>query len=247
VLAAFGTGEPSTPNPFAIPALSRIALEPFLLIGIGFLASGIAAQMVRFRQGTPMERQQLKWLMYPTALFTAVAMLQALAPATGLAQIPVLMAFLDFSIGIIYLLFPIAIGIAILRYRLWDIDVIIRKTLVYAALTATLALVFFGGVALLQQVFGCITGIESSPIAIVLSTLAIAALFSPLHRRTQDFIDRRFYRSKYNAEQALEAFAALARSETDLEALTGKLMDLISETMQPEKISIWLSKTSPEK
>jgi hypothetical protein len=138
------------------------------------------------------------------------------------------------------LLPPLIIGVAVLRYHLWDIDIIIRKTLVYGALTAALALVFFGGVALLQQILGRISGIENSPVAVVLSTLLIAALFSPLRRRIQDFIDRRFYRRQYDAERALAEFAATARSETDSEKLTNSMLEIVQATLQPERALVWM-------
>lgn len=187
-------------------------------------------------------RAQIRWAVTGVAI-GAVAFtinnLLALSYAANPVKVdmPRFVIELPFTIGI--LAPALGFAIAILRYRLFDIDVIIRKTLVYAALTATLALVFFGGVTLLQQVFGRITGTEGSPIGIVLSTLAIAALFSPLRRLIQDFIDRRFYRRKYNAEQALADFAASARNETDLEALTGKLVEVVQETMQPATITLW--------
>jgi len=197
--------------------------------------------VLRYRGAQAIEREQIKWLAYACGLFAATYAgslfynLNSDVWGTGPGWVYLLMA-----LGVICV--PAAIGIAILRYRLWDIDVIIRKTLLYAAMTATLGLVFFGGVALLEGVVGRLTGTEDSPVVIVISTLLIAALFSPLRRRIQDFIDRRFYRQKYNAEQALADFAATARSETDLEALTGKLVEVVSQTMQPEQVNVWLAK-----
>jgi hypothetical protein len=134
---------------------------------------------------------------------------------------------------------PAAVGIAILRHHLYDIDVIINRTLVYGSLTALLVAAYFGGVVGLQYAFRVLTGGESQ-LAVVASTLAIAALFTPLRRRIQTFIDRRFYRKKYDARQTLETFTAQLRDKTNLEALSNDLVGVVSETVQPAHISLWL-------
>jgi ribosomal protein S12 methylthiotransferase accessory factor YcaO len=146
------------------------------------------------------------------------------------------------------LLIPLSIGVAVLRARLFDIDVVINRTLVYGSLTATLVALYFGGVAITQAILQALTGRGELPqLAIVASTLVIAALFNPLRRRTQGFIDRRFYRRKYDARKTLEAFSARLRDETDLEALNDDLVGMVTETMQPAHVSLWLrSLTAPQ-
>ena len=146
-----------------------------------------------------------------------------------------------FAVNITLLGLPVAITIAISRYRLWDIDLILRRTLQYALLTGLLALVYFGLVVILQNLFATFSN-QQSPIIIVISTLAIAAMFNPLRLRVQDFIDRRFFRKKYDAEQTLARFAAAARDEVDMDILTAKLVNVIDETLQPEKVNLWLKK-----
>jgi hypothetical protein len=143
---------------------------------------------------------------------------------------------------------PVFTGIAILQYRLYDIDIIINRTLVYGTLTIMLAAVYFAGVVGTQYVFRTVTGQERLPqLAVVVSTLAIAAMFDPLRRRIQSFIDRRFYRRKYDAAKTLEAFSARLRDETDLAALSGELVSVVKETMQPDHVSLWLRPNSSSK
>jgi hypothetical protein len=196
----------------------------------------VVSLFMRFRRAGPIEREQIKWLFYACALFAGI-------------YIP---AFLNdswtennwiwnFLFRGSILTIPAAIGVAILRYRLWDIDLIIRRTLVYTLLTACMALVYLGAVTFLQSLFQSVSG-QSSTIAIVLSTLAIAALFNPLRNRIQAFIDRRFYRQKYNAEQALTAFAALSARETNVAHLSNAMLNLAQDTVQPEHVSLWLKR-----
>jgi hypothetical protein len=134
---------------------------------------------------------------------------------------------------------PIAMAVALFRYHLWDIDLIIRRTLVYSVVTGLLALVYFGSILLLQGMFTGL-GAGQSPAAIVLSTLAIAALFNPLRRRVQAVVDRRFYRKKYDAEQVLVAFSARVRDEVELDRLSAELISAIEETVQPERVNLWM-------
>ena len=137
-------------------------------------------------------------------------------------------------------LLPLAIGVSIFRYRLYDIDIIINRTLVYGAVTVMLALIYVGSVVLLQQLFRTLVGQGNNQLAVVASTLAVAALFQPLRRRSQAIVDRRFYRRKYDAARTLQTFSARIRDEVDLDTLTGDLLAVVEETMQPAHVSLWL-------
>ncbi|MCO6451753.1 MAG: hypothetical protein J5I90_13295 [Caldilineales bacterium] len=205
---------------------------------------GIVDQIYRYRRmSTPLQRQQTKWVIYGliTAILTIILLnLIPEAFAPQLMQEGTLSQLLiDILSATAFLMIPATMTLAVLRYRLWDIDVIIRKTLVYGALTVTLALVYFSSVILIQTLFRSTTG-QQSPLVIVLSTLLIAALFSPLRHRIQNGIDRRFYRRKYDAQQVLADFARHARDETDLDSLVAELAKVVGETMQPESVRVWL-------
>jgi hypothetical protein len=209
-----------------------IAVPMLFVAGLG----AVISLFVRFRRARGDERQQIKW-------FASAAALSLLwifvLDASTLSGVPGAIAVLS---GLLVLpSIPIATGIAILRYRLYDIDNLINRTLVYGSLTLMLVLVYFGGVTATQVVFTALTSQEEQPqLAIVVSTLVIAALFTPLRRRIQSFIDRRFYRRKYDAAKTLEAFSAKLRDETDLDALGDDLVEVIRETMQPAHVSLWL-------
>ena len=206
---------------------------------VGLLALAVAcavALFVRYRRANETEREQIKWLLYACAVFLVVYVGGVLR-SVGTASLGGYIWEVLFGLSVITL--PAAIGIAVLKYRLYDIDLLINRTLVYASLTAMLALVYVGGVTGLQAALRALTGQEST-LAIVASTLAIAALFNPLRRRVQGFVDRRFYRRKYDAAKTLAAFSSRLRDETDLKALGADLVGVARVTVQPEYVSLWL-------
>ncbi len=184
-----------------------------------------------------MERQQVKWFAYAVAVLAISAILAYVVSGTmGIRWLGWVSSVLV-MISVVGL--PVAVGIAILRYHLYNIDLIINRTLVYGSLTAVLAGLYFSNIVLLQVLFRTLTG-QKSQLVVVVSTLAIAALFNPLRRRIQGFIDRSFYRRKYDAVKTLEAFSAKLREETDLDALSGDLIEVVEETMRPTHVPLWL-------
>ena len=220
-------------NPFGITGPVGETIVGVTSAGVFVVFAAIVASalslVVRYRHAAGIQRQQLKWVAYAATLVGAWIVGDVLF-SRGFAR-GVLGPLLLNIFG------TVAVGIAILRHRLYDIDVIINRTLVYGALTATLALVYVGGVVGLQAALRSLTGQEST-LAIVASTLAIAALFSPLRRRVQGFVDRRFYRRKYDAAKTLEAFNARLREETDLYALSEDLVRVARGTVQPQHVSL---------
>jgi hypothetical protein len=226
---------------------------PSLVLFFGFAIGAVLVQIYRYRHvSTPRQRQQTKWLVFGISLAVAgnigarllyYFVLLPLLPGSALAgalEITLIMLAL--------LVIPATFGIAIFSSHLWDLDVLINRTLVYGTLTALLALVYFGLVIGLQSLFHLITGqVSQSPVVIVASTLAIVALFQPLRHRIQAIIDRRFYRSKYDAAKTVAAFSATLRQEVDLEQLREQLLAVVQETMEPSHVSLWLRPPAPDR
>ena len=225
-----------TNNPLGIEAAAGVVgpVEAVLYV-LALVAT--ASLVARLRHSKGVERQQVKWFAYAAALLVGSALLYFViseaADVRWLGRLGLVLVI----VGTVSL--PVAMGIAIFRYRLYNIDLIINRTLVYGSLTAVLALVYIGSVVLLQNLFRALTG-EESQLGVVASTLVIAALFNPLRRRTQDFIDRRFYRRKYDAAKTLEAFSNKLRVEPDVDALADDVLSVVRETMQPAHVSLWL-------
>jgi hypothetical protein len=207
----------------------------FSLVLISILAA--VALLLRYRSAKSLVRLQIRWFVFGGFAFVILNFLPVFVIGDAHSNFQIVLSAIGFAAIIpLYL----AAGIAVLRYRLYDIDVIIRRTLQYTLLTGFMALVYFGGVILLQSIFDVFTGQADSPLVTVISTLVIAALFNPLRRRVQDLIDQRFYRKKYDTEIMLQAFAQSVRNETDLDTLTAELAQLAQETMQPALFSVWL-------
>jgi hypothetical protein len=247
-LAAFSPGPivvglPAIRNPLGIEGLPNAykSVQVLMLVLIGI---SVVSLVVRRVYARGVERQQTKWFTYAAAVAASGAILKFIIsePLDLMWLGGVAYAFV--LIGLAGM--PIAMGIAITRYRLYEIDLIINRTLVYGTLTAMLVALYFVGIVVLQRIFVTLTG-QQSTLAVVASTLLIAALFNPLRRRIQSFVDRRFYRSKYDARKTLEAFSTRLREETDLDSLNKELVGVVRETMQPAHVSLWLSpETAPK-
>lgn len=207
-----------------------------IVIGAEFVFIFLCQVYRYLRVSTWVEKQQTKWFLVGFIFFLG---LSTLSDSMGTAN-----PYRD-EVGLLIFAFvPLSVGVAILRYRLWDLDILIRRTVTYSLLTALLLAVFFGSVIVLQQAFASVTGSAQNELVTVLSTLMIAALFVPLRQRIQQVIDRRFNRRKYDAQQVLSQFAATARDETDLGKLTNRLIEVVDETMQPNSVSVSLKAVS---
>jgi hypothetical protein len=208
----------------------------------------VVSLVLRYRRSRDEEREQIKWIAFAASVVGLLFLTGLVISLIYGSKPPSWTRLLDTMTALSYTGVPIAVGFAVLKYRLYDIDIIINRTLVYGSLTLMLALVYFGGVTATQAIFRTLTGQEQQPqLAIVVSTLVIAGLFNPLRRRIQSFIDRRFYRKKYDARKTLEGFSARLRDETNLGALSDELVAVVRETMQPVHVSLWLRpETAPK-
>ena len=216
--------------------IGRLLSQIGPVTGVGTMGLILYSQMYRYRHVySSVEREQVKWFVFAVLVLLSEVILYV---STGLLGFQPSAVFQDLS-GKTLLVLPLSVGVAVLRYRLYDIDLAINRTLVYGTLTVLLAAVYFGGVAVLQASFRGLTG-QGSPLAIVLSTLAIAAVFSQLRRRIQAFIDHRFYRRKFDAQRALASFGTTARDEVELERLARALVRVVDETMRPATLSLWI-------
>jgi hypothetical protein len=252
VLFPNGTFVPRWTRWLTVTSVALVAAMLYLpevywgVLMVVILLGAFYAQVYRYRYvSSSTERQQTKWVTFGLLLWWLMVLILGI-PYTIESNLPSGSPLpwwtdLDWAWWIVLAIVPLSLSIAVLRYRLYDIDVVINRALVYGSLTVMLLLVYFGGVATTQALFRALTGQERLPqLAVVISTLAIAALFDPLRRRIQAFIDRRFYRRKYDARKTLEEFSARLREETNLDSLNAELISVVQDTMQPGHVSLWL-------
>jgi len=234
-------------NPFGIEGADWLRVGAYVLLPLlplCMLASALSL-VLRYRRSGGEERHQIKWIAFAASVVVvvyAIAMIASFAfpeESWTTAGSVWWLNLLTYAVLSSFTLVPIAVGIAVLKYRLYEIDIIINRALVYVSLTATLVAFYLGGVVLLQRLFVLLTG-QQSTLAVVASTLLIAALFNPLRRGLQSFVDRRFYRKKYDAAKTLATFNSRLREETDLDSLRDEVLGVVRETMQPEHASLWL-------
>jgi len=234
-LSNIADSEAGIANPLLVAApgpVVRLLNDFELVFMIVVILAAAASLVVRFWRSRGEERQQMKWLTYVAALMPVLIVL-----TTGFPAVPAV----EYVTAAVFASVPVVVGVAVLKYRLYDVDLVINRTLVYGALTVMLVLVYLAGVTTTQTIFRFLTGQEQQPqLAVVASTLVIAALFNPLRRRVQAFIDRRFYRTRYDARATLAAFSARLRDETDLDRLGDELVSVVGGAMQPEHVSLWL-------
>jgi hypothetical protein len=234
------TGEPplhTVHNPLAVSGSWATAVDVASAIGVvltivAFFA-GIASMVLRYRRSTGVERQQLKWVVAGVLIWVAVFAVSEVLVVAGAT------AFEGVAFALSIVLFPAVMGLAILRYRLYDIDLVIRRTLVYTCLVAILGAMYLAGITLLGSLSLSVTG-QSGEVAVTATTLIVALAFQPLRRRIQDAIDRRFSRRTVDAETAMRAFSGRLREEVDLDALCGELLGVVEHTLQPRHASVWL-------
>jgi hypothetical protein len=241
-------------NPFGLEGAPWLvdAEIVLLLLFVGCILASAVSLILRYRHSGGEVREQIKWIALAGSfvgllLSTVLGLIIVSEVMKGSGDsTPLWLQGLLFVMVLSFAGVPVAIGFAVLRYRLYDIDLLINRTLVYGSLTVSLAVVYFGGVTVTQAIFRALTSQEEQPqLAVVVSTLVIAALFNPLRRRIQSFIDRRFYRRRYDAAKTLEAFSVKLRDETDLDTLRDDLVGVVRETMQPAHVSLWLRPDPP--
>ena len=234
-------------DPFVNQSGQRTTSGTMVIIFVFLVGAllGLYSQIYRYRKvSTPTQRQQTKWVLFGfMSMFTGMMFWAVFAEVAPLSPgLPRLLFYLSLLPQYILMgIFPITVVISMMRYRLWDIDLVIRRTLQYAILTGLLILTYFGAVVILQGIISSFTGATNTPMVTVMTTLLIAALFNPLRKRVQNFIDRRFYRKKYDAQQVLAQFAQTAQDETDMVALQAELLRVVQETIQPERVGLWLN------